>query len=148
MPEVKLYLRRKTLLPTRSLGELYWETAFDCFTLEDKYRDLSTEKKVPGETAIPCGRYEVIINYSKRFKRRMPLLLNVPDFDGIRMHAGNTPEDTEGCPLLGRVLHQNQVYESKKAFDAFFEKLDKSIADGNTIFITVSNPNEKGVMAA
>jgi hypothetical protein len=79
--------------------------------------------KVDGQTAIPAGEYKVVIDMSTRFKRLMPHLLDVPMFTGIRIHAGNVSADTEGCLLLGRKRGENDVEESKLAFDAFFPKL-------------------------
>jgi len=76
--------------------------SFNCFTLEDEVRLGDIFKvKVQDKTAIPVGRYEVILNMSNRFKMYMPLLLNVPNFSGIRIHSGNTKEHTEGCVLVG-----------------------------------------------
>ena len=73
------------------------------YTLEDKVRELKTKAdKVPGKTAIPKGIYKIIVNVSNRFKREMILLQNVPYFEGIRVHGGNTHEDTEGCILVAR----------------------------------------------
>lgn len=79
------------------------------YILEDKDRGLTAQMslteiqaiKVYGKTAIPTGRYQVIINYSNRFKRLMPILIGVPGFAGIRIHPGNTHENTEGCLLPG-----------------------------------------------
>lgn len=80
----------KTELST--IGELLIDGVFECFTLEDKERDV----KIKSETAIPKGTYKVIINQSNRFKRLLPLLLNVPNFEGVRIHSGNTNHNTEG----------------------------------------------------
>lgn len=77
-------------------GQLFINDEFFCWTLEDLERD----RKIQNETAIPKGKYEVIINMSNRFKMYMPLLLNVPNFSGIRIHSGNTKDDTEGCILV------------------------------------------------
>ncbi len=81
--------------------------------MEDKVRDLTKEKKVPGKTAIPAGTYKVALTYSARFKRMLPLLLDVPYFTGIRIHAGNTHEDTEGCLLLGENKVKGKVINSR-----------------------------------
>ena len=113
--------------PTRlaaTLGVLFVDGAFECFTLEDAERDI----KVAGVTAIPSGRYEVKVTYSPRFKRQLPLLLNVPGFTGIRIHPGNTDKDTEGCILPGRVRRGNPpaVLESRLAFEPLLKKLQAS----------------------
>lgn len=118
---------------------------FQCFILEDKDRGLSADMKlqdilkikVKGQTCIPAGRYQVKRTFSNRFQKMLPLLLNVPGFDGIRMHPGNTDADTEGCLLPGEGRNIDSVSNSRKAF----EILDKLIADAEArdekIFITV-----------
>ena len=80
--------------------------------------------KLPGITALPAGSYEVVITYSQRFRRPMPLLLKVPDFDGVRIHWGNTDKNTEGCILVGQSKAENFIGRSRAAFDALFLKLD------------------------
>lgn len=83
---------------------------FGCNTLEDTDRGLRQDMaldeikkiKVYGETAIPSGSYECVYTYSTRFKKMLPLLLNVPGFDGIRIHSGNSAKDTLGCILVGK----------------------------------------------
>jgi hypothetical protein len=101
------------------IGELYVDGVFECYTLEDVERPI----KIPGVTAIPRGFYEVIISYSERFKKPLPLLQNVPNFDGVRIHTGNTAANTEGCILVGKINATTQVQQSKVAFDALFPKL-------------------------
>lgn len=97
-----LRLVRATFLPDRCIGSLWVNGLYACDTLEDKDRKLEEGgTKVPGKTAIPRGRYKVTVDFSNRFKRRMIHVLDVPQFDGIRIHAGNTPDDTEGCILVG-----------------------------------------------
>jgi hypothetical protein len=78
-------------------GSLLINGRFFCYTLEDQERST----KLWGRTAINRGRYQVVMTYSNRFKKVLPLLLNVPEFEGIRIHAGNTAADTEGCILVG-----------------------------------------------
>jgi hypothetical protein len=84
------------------------------FSLEDRVRELGPDGKgkIPKQTAIPAGRYEVVLTESTRFKKVLPLLLNVPFFDGVRIHGGNTHEDTEGCPLVAasRVINKESIY--------------------------------------
>lgn len=77
-----IQLKRKSKINDCTFGEILINNKFFCYTLEDKIREI----KIPGQTAIPAGEYEIIINRSVRFKRLMPLLLNVPNFAGIRMH--------------------------------------------------------------
>ena len=93
--------------------------------------------KVQDETAIPSGRYEVILNMSNRFKKYMPLLLNVPNFSGIRIHAGNTKEHTEGCILVG-VEDGNDGFlgNSRSAFNELMKVLRK-VEKKEKIYITI-----------
>jgi len=117
---MRLVLQRKWASETSTIGELSVDGVFECYTLEDVVR---VGPKVPGATAIPAGEYKVVIDMSTRFKKLMPHVLDVPGFEGIRIHAGNVSADTEGCPLLGRTKGKDFVGESKLAFDAFFLKL-------------------------
>jgi len=132
---LELDLRRIWLTDASTVGELYVNGEFESYVLEDRYRP-PPEAKVYGATCIPTGRYEIVITESPRFKRPLPLLLNVPGFSGVRIHPGNTAADTEGCLLPGRVRHGESVLESRKAFDALFEKLRAS-RGSNFITITV-----------
>ena len=102
-----------------TIGELSIDGVFECFTLEDKERLV----KIKSETAIPKGNYKVIINKSNRFKRLLPLLLNVSNFEGVRIHPGNTNHDTEGCILVGRTKSKDFVGQSRKAFESLFAKM-------------------------
>jgi hypothetical protein len=102
-----------------TIGELLIDGIFECFTLEDKERPV----KIKGETAIPKGTYKVIINESNRFKRLLPLLINVPNFEGVRIHSGNSNHDTEGCILVGQTRNKNYIGQSRKAFDKLFKKM-------------------------
>ena len=84
--EMKLKLERLYLKPDYTIGKLYIDGKYFCDTLEDQVRDLAKERKIPGRTAIPAGVYEVIVNISPRFRRKLPRLLDVPGFDGILIH--------------------------------------------------------------
>lgn len=100
---MRLLLQREPSTDKSTPGRLFLvkpdgTRSFLCYTLEDVVRD---GPKVPGATAIPPGTYVLTVNYSQRFKKPLPLLLSVPGYAGIRLHGGNTHEDTEGCPLLG-----------------------------------------------
>ena len=110
--------------------------ATECFTLEDVVR--SSGEKVAGKTAIPSGTYSVTITPSNRFKRDLPLVENVPGFEGIRIHPGNTAEDTEGCILVGRTRGTTWVGESRAAFASLFEKIKEAIDDGDKVTLEVT----------
>ena len=112
-----------------TIGELFVDGIFECFTLEDKERDV----KIKGETAIPKGTYKVIINESNRFKRLLPLLIDVPNFEGVRIHSGNSNHDTEGCILVGQTRNKNYIGQSRKAFEKLFAKMQKA----KTITLTI-----------
>jgi hypothetical protein len=114
------------------IGELFIEGVFECYTLEDIERPV----KIPGMTAIPKGTYEVVINFSNRFQKLLPLLQNVPDFEGVRIHTGNIAANTEGCILVGKSKDATQVLQSKVAFDALFPKLQAASAK-EKIFIQI-----------
>lgn len=118
--ELKIVRSQRTEHST--IGTLYVDGNFECYTLEDKEREV----KVPHETAIPKGEYKVIINQSNRFKRLLPLLLNVPNFEGVRIHSGNTNHDTEGCILVGQTKYNDFIGGSRKAFDMLFAKMQKA----------------------
>lgn len=102
-----------------TIGELSIDGKFQCYTLED----IEREVKIKSETAISKGTYKVIINKSNRFKRLLPLLLNVPNFEGIRIHSGNTNHDTEGCILVGTTRTKDFIGNSRVAFERLFKKM-------------------------
>ena len=92
-------------------------------------------------TAIPAGFYEVVVNFSQRFQRQLPLLLGVPNFDGVRIHAGNTDADTEGCLLVGKTKARDFIGGSRAAFDALFPKIQRAAAS-EKIFIEIAQPGD------
>jgi hypothetical protein len=137
---LELLLIRDVFLPTRTLGILYLDGVKECYICEDRYR--GNDPKVHGQTAIPQGRYEIIINMSPRFKRELPLLLNVPNFEGIRIHSGNHEGHTEGCLLPGRTRNATGVFQSVVATNNLNLKIQHAIWNGRKVFITIKNePN-------
>jgi uncharacterized protein DUF5675 len=106
---MQLQLIRKIFTDKSTIGELSVNGAFECFTLEDKVRPV----KIKGETAIPAGTYEVAVTFSNKFQKFLPLLMDVPNFDGIRIHTGNTPEDTLGCILVGQGKGADSITSSR-----------------------------------
>lgn len=126
---IKLYLKRTYKGDKYTIGDLYVNGKWFCNTLEDVVR----ETKIPNETAIPSGTYKVIVNMSPRFKRLLPRLLNVPGFDGILIHRGNTPSDTSGCILVGENKVKGKVINSTP----YEKKLVEILKDENDISITI-----------
>lgn len=117
---MKIEVIRHTFTGRSTIGSLYIDKKFECYTLEDVVR---TGPKVHGQTAIPEGTYEVQITFSPRFKRDLPLLLNVPNFEGVRIHSGNRAEETEGCILVGGAVLPDEIRGSRAAFDDLYVKL-------------------------
>jgi hypothetical protein len=140
---MELKLARKTFTEESTIGELSIDGKFECFTLEDKVRAV----KVHGKTAIPEGIYEVIINFSPRFKKQLPRLLNVPNFDGILIHPGNTAANTDGCILVGTTKTKDFVGNSRVAFNALFPKLEAGMKKGK-LFIQVVGGSHEDVAQA
>lgn len=130
-----LDLERRWLTAKSTIGQLCVEGELFAWTLEDRYP--TPYVKVPKETCIPCGRYEIVITHSQRFGCDMPLLLNVPGFSGVRIHPGNTAADTEGCILLGRTRGPDVVNDSRVAYGPVFRSLQAARARGELVFIEV-----------
>jgi hypothetical protein len=143
---MNLKLVRKTFTEESTMGELSVNGKFECFTLEDRVRAIAAPK-VHGETAIPEGIYEVIISFSDKFKKLLPLLLNVPNFEGIRIHSGNTKADTEGCILVGQSKAKDFVGGSRAAFNVLFPKLQAALKK-EKIFIQVVGGSPEDVAVA
>ena len=121
---MEMLVTRQTFTDESTIGELTIDGVHQCFTLEDKVRPV----KIFGQTAIPAGRYEVVVNESAHFHKLLPELVNVPDFEGVRIHSGNKPADTEGCILVGRTKGTNVINDSHTAFDALFPKIQAAVA--------------------
>ena len=140
---MQLTVAREPSTEESTPGRLLVNDVFECFTLEDRVREVPGVQvaawKVPGRTAIPVGSYSVVIDPSTRFDKDMPHILDVPGFDGVRIHSGNTSADTEGCILLGQNRNgPDEVYNSRAAFNAFFPKLQQAIRDDETVTITIA----------
>lgn len=128
---MNITLNRIAKRDSYTIGKLYIDGQYFCDTLEDKDIGLNQQmsvqqissKKIYGQTSIPTGTYKIIISYSSRFKKQMPLLLNVPGFAGIRIHTGNTSADTEGCILVGKNKAVGKVLESRDTYNKLFAKL-------------------------
>ena len=134
----------QTSLPSGGLG---WA----CNTLEPPCLEWKTAlsmeavKKMPEKCeslkpfAIPEGRYAVVISYSPKFKQWLPILLGVPMFKGIRIHAGNTAKDTQGCILVGENKAKGKVYNSRLWLNRLKEKIVEAQQNGEAIWLTIKD---------
>jgi hypothetical protein len=142
---INMLLERFYIGPKYTVGRLAVDGMYMCDTLEDVVRDLnsdgdlqdSDEEKIPGETAIPFGRYRVIIKWSPKFKRDLPRILNVNDFTDILIHAGNTPADTRGCILVGENKIKGCLVKSKYWETRLVERLKGFCVYGHDIYINI-----------
>ena len=107
-----------------TIGKMYLNGEYFCDTLEDAIRPV----KIPNETAIPAGIYKVEVTYSPRFKRSLPLLVDVPNYTGIRIHEGSNKDHTSGCILVGFNTSKGILSDSRKISDQLTEKL-KSLSE-------------------
>lgn len=134
---MKLTLKRIALRPAYTIGKLYIDDVYFCDTIEDAVRDINKngkfdngEKKVHSKTAIPYGTYEIKWTYSPRFKKYTPQLMNVPSFEGIRIHSGNTSADTEGCLILGENKQVGKVLNSRATINKFYPIIKEACSNG------------------
>lgn len=145
-PPLELRLDRHLSNDVCTIGNLFADDDWQCFTLEDVVRPDGSAK-VFGRTAIPPGRYRVVVSYSPHFARYLPELLNVPNFGGIRIHAGNTDADTEGCILVGNKvgIGSKSILNSRAAFTPLFERITDAITlENRAVWISViTNPGLK-----
>ena len=139
--EIKLI--RESFGDTFTEGKLLIDNVFECYTVEDTDRKMEDDLtvKVNSKTAIPRGKYEVILSMSNRFQKILPEVLNVPGFTGIRIHSGNSSVDTEGCIILGSVndkLDDDWVGGSKIALTQFMAKLETAKENNEKVYIEIS----------
>jgi len=124
-------------------GTLFVSGQFQCFTLEDPVREVAGQPvknwKIPGQTAIPAGTYKLGMSVSGRFKRLLPLLEDVPGFTGVRIHAGNTTGDTEGCVLVGNARVGRTLEHSRPALDALMSRLITAFDSDDLVMLEIEN---------
>ena len=134
---MKLVLIRHARRADYTIGRLEDENEMKiCDTLEPTWRDYrGGELKIPKKSAIPEGSYRVVVTKSRRFQKYLPLLVGVPGFEGVRIHAGNTSRDTEGCILVGQNLQVGKVLWSRITL----ERLMKLIENEKEIYLTIKN---------
>ena len=134
---MKLHLQRRYKGESYTIGSLYINSTYFCDTLEDRVRNIPAEGKVWGQTAIPAGEYKIILNYSPKFKRHLPRLLDVPYFEGILIHRGNTAEDSAGCILVGENKVKGKVINSTKYEIELVRLISDVRARGESITIII-----------
>ena len=143
---MELRLERKYRNNNYCIDKLYINGKYFSDVLEDPDRGLtdtmSLEEikkiKIKGNTCIPYGTYNITITYSPRFKKNLPLINNVKGFDGIRIHSGNTPQDTEGCLLLGLNKVKGRVVDSKVTVNKFIDIVQEALNKGEKVTITIT----------
>jgi len=134
---VRGFLKGKTFTE----GKLYIDDVFECYTIEDEDRLLEVGgKKVQNLTAIPRGMYKVVMSMSNRFNKLLPEVLQVPGFTGVRIHAGNSSKDTEGCIIVGSIntsVADDFIGASKVALAKLLIKINREIKAGNTVTLEI-----------
>ena len=143
---MELRLERKYRSSKYCIDKLYINGKYFSDALEDPDRGLTDSMsleeikkiKVKGNTCIPYGTYNVTITYSPRFKKNLPLINNVKGFEGIRIHSGNTPQDTEGCLLLGFNRVKGQVVDSRVTVSKFITQMQQALNKGEKVTITIT----------
>lgn len=134
---MKLVLNRKFKSASYTIGDLFIDGKFFCNTIEDTVRELpstcsdtargrscSCKEKVYAQTAIPVGTYKITLEYSPKYKRKMPYLHDVPHFLGILIHSGNTEVDSAGCIIVGKNTVKGKVLESRTTFQKLYSLLE------------------------
>ena len=153
---MEIKVDRKWKKDTYTIGNLYINGKLFCNTLEDKDRGLKQtdspmsiqQRKVYGETAIPAGRYEIAMNivspkysavkwYKDLCDGKVPRLLNVPGFEGVLMHTGNTALDSYGCVLIGKNTVKGKITQSKDTFKELYKEMKSAYDKGERIYITI-----------
>lgn len=152
---MEIVVKRKYKKSTHTIGHLYIDGSYFCDTLEDKVRDLNQdgdlldegEEKKYGETAIPFGRYKIAMDIiSPKYCRRatylwcggyLPRLLDVPHFDGILIHAGNSAQDSAGCLLVGENKVKGRLVNSMLTLKRLYASLKYASSKGEDIWITI-----------
>lgn len=120
-----LELARTDRYGKRCIGTLHINGAFTCYTLEDN------------PPLVPVGTYKITITYSPRFKKNLPILNNVPGHSGIRIHTGNSHEDTEGCILVGLDRTVDRILKSRVALDHVQHKIQTALDQKEEVLINI-----------
>jgi hypothetical protein len=148
MVMLEFILIRRYFKDTYTIGKIFTDQIPICDTLEDRVRELhdinhdndfddSGEGKIYGQTAIPCGRYRIIMVYWRKHDRMAPMLLDVPGFKGILIHRGATDKDTEGCILVGENKIKGGLINSKYHVAQIEEMINEALSEKKEVWITI-----------
>lgn len=139
---MNIVVERLQVDPDVTISGITVDGEWCCWGLEDPVREVPGQAvsawKIPGKTAIPAGRYKVIVDMSARFKRLLPLLIDVPGYSGVRIHAGNTTADTEGCILVGHDRLAKSIARSQLALADLMSKMAEAQRKGEAIWLELS----------
>lgn len=140
--DLNLHLTREMCSEHATLGQLFIDGDFKWWTLEDRLHD---GPKIPGETCIPAGRYQVVMTLSLRFGKVMPQLVNVPGFAGIRIHGGNTDKDTLGCIMVGGSATTSKgtdptIAHCAPAIMDVYQVIQRTINHGFKVWLEIVDP--------
>ena len=138
-----ILLSRDDCTDARTLGTMTFDDGFVCQTLEDRVRPDG--HKVPGDTAIPSGRFKITITRSRKFNKLLPLINGVPNFGGVRIHAGNRTRDTAGCPLVGMVRNTDPdsdlyILDSRTAMLEVQSRIAAALDSGDEVWLDIVRP--------
>jgi hypothetical protein len=128
---MKLTVKRQIFTPISTGGELFIDSAHECYTLEPPVKTDGSKPR-----AIPERTYKVTIRHSPRFGRDMIHVENVPDFEGILIHVLNFPHETEGCLGVGQSRGNNLIRKSRPAYEPVFAKVQDALRKGESVSIT------------
>jgi hypothetical protein len=148
MKTLELEILRKFFAKTYTIGKFSVDNIYKCDTCEDPVRELQDinhdgdfdeegEGKIYGKTAIPCGRHRVIVTYSPKLGRRLPLIVDVLGFTGIRIHGGKNADWSEGCPLVGENKIKGGLINYKYWETYIVKLIDEATAEGKKTWITI-----------
>lgn len=144
---MELILRRKYKKADYTIGKLYNDMQYLCDTMEPPVRNIASTmsakainkvKEQYGPTAIPPGRYPIVINWSNKFGKWLPLLVGVKGYNGVRIHAGNKPSETQGCILPGYNNRPGYLLQSTTCLNTIMRLLQDCFDKGGAAWITIS----------
>ncbi len=132
---MNLLIQREPSDEHRTFGQLFIDGQYFCETLEDVVREV----KIKGISAIPEGRYRITMENSPRFGPNTITVNKVPGFTGVRIHAGNTGGDTEGCPLVGQIRADASILRSRAALDELKPEILQALQSGELVWLEIKN---------